>query len=81
MYYVQFHEAHSFPIAEHCGVFKFAHYEVLLVCVQIQSPFVFGIPELKCLVLPEVLDQFGFVQQHGLRQCGWYVLLELFQLD
>ena len=41
----------------------------------------FGITELQCLVLPQVLDQFGFVQQHCLCQCGWYVLLELFQLD
>ena len=81
MHYVQFHEAHPFPVAKHCGIFKFAQHEILLVGVQIQSLFVLGIPKLKCLVLPEILDQFGFVQQHGLCQCGWYVLLELFQLD
>ena len=39
-----------------------------------------GVTKLQGLVLPKVLDKFGFIQQHGLGQCGWYVLLELFQL-
>ena len=81
VYYVQFHETHPFLVAKHCGIFKFAHHEVLFVCIQIQSIFMLGISKLQCLVLPKVLDQFGFIQQHCLCQCGWYVLLELFQLD
>ena len=81
MYDVQFHESHPSFVAEHGWVFHFSQHQVFLICVKIQSVFVFWIPELQCFVIPEILHQFGFVYQHLLRKFGRNVFLELSQLD